>query len=61
VDTCRSGIEAQLSAYKSLKLNSSVGSGFEPLFLNNLIVVLDRLFVHRTRAREGKDGNPLNE
>jgi hypothetical protein len=28
---------------------------------DNLILLLDACFVHRTRAREGKDGNPLNE
>jgi hypothetical protein len=57
---CRARIEAQLAAYKSLKLTSSASS-FESLFFNNLVLVLDRFFVHRTRAREGKDGNPLNE
>jgi hypothetical protein len=60
VDDCRSRMEALLTAYKALKLTSAASS-FEPLFFNNLVVVLDRLFVHRTRAREGKDGNPLNE
>ena len=34
---------------------------FEPQFFNNLVLVLDTLFVHRTRALEKKDGNPLND
>jgi hypothetical protein len=34
---------------------------FEPLFFNNLVLVMDRSFVHRTRALEGKDVNPMNE
>ena len=36
-------------------------AGFEPLFFGNLVVVLDGYFMHRMRATEGKDGNPLIE
>jgi hypothetical protein len=69
VNSCRSKIEAQLAAYRVLagaareKAGDSSASAatFEPLFFNNLVLVLDRLFVHRARGLEGKDGNPLNE
>jgi hypothetical protein len=50
IDECRASIDAQLAAYKALKLTSA--SAFERLFFNNLVVLLDRLFVHRTRGRE---------
>ena len=60
VDNCRRGIDEQMAAYKALKPGAS-SAVFEALFFNNLIVALDRMFVHRTRAREGKDGNALNE
>jgi hypothetical protein len=60
VDACRASMQAQLAAYQKLKLNTAA-SAFETLFFNTLVVVLDRQFVHRTRSREGKDGNPLNE
>jgi hypothetical protein len=72
IDTCRSRMESQLAAYKTLRaaggektgaksaLPSAIDS-FEPLFFNHLVVVLDAFFVHRTRGLEGKDGNPLNE
>jgi hypothetical protein len=70
VDDCRSQMEAQLAAYASLASSARKGKAttarsavesFEPLFFNNLTLVLDSYFVHRTRAIEGKDGNPLNE
>jgi hypothetical protein len=73
IDECRSRMESQLAAYKALittaraktgtsnsALKSAVDS-FEPLFYNNLVVVLDSFFVHRSRTLEKKDGNPLNE
>jgi hypothetical protein len=70
IDECRSRMEAQLAAFQILVSSArtdeasafrSAAESFEPLFLNNLILVLDAYFVHRTRAIEGKDGNPLNE
>jgi hypothetical protein len=70
IDDCYSLMEAQLAAYKFLVAGADAGNGselraafasFEPLFFNNLVIVLDGYFVHRTRASEGKNGNPLNE
>src|SRR6267143_4710402 len=68
-----SNMESQLAAYKTLLItarakagtgnaafNSAVAS-FEPLFFNNLVMVLDGFFVHRSRTLEGKHGNPMNE
>ena len=34
---------------------------FESAFFNNMIIVLDSYFVHRTMAIQKIDGNPLNE
>jgi hypothetical protein len=59
VDECRAQMEAQLTAYPSLV--ASVGTGkastarsavesFAPLFFNNLVLVLDSYFVHRTQV-----------
>jgi hypothetical protein len=39
---------------------TSALEAFEPLFLNNTLV-LDRYFVHRLRMVTAKDGNPPNE
>ena len=69
IDTCEAQLEAQLAAYKILVAVTSGSSpkaraaldAFEPLFFNNLVLALDAYFTHRTRAVEGKDGNPLNE
>ena len=73
VDDCRSRMEAQLAAYKALvtaaraktesrkSALSTAFDAFEPLFFNNLIVVLDGFSVHRSRTLEKKDCNPLNE
>ena len=73
IDGCRLRVNVQVSAYQELvntarnqigknetQLNSAIGS-FDPLFYNNMVLILDALFVHRARALEKKDGNPLNE
>ena len=69
-DHAKKAVDQQLAAYKKLvKAVDAAGDpkataaleGFEPLFLNNMTMVLDRYFVHRIRPVTGKDGNPLNE
>ena len=70
-DQCKATIDQQLAAYKTLvkavggatadKKVSAALTAFEVRFFNNMIVVLDRFFVHRIRPVTGKDGNPLNE
>jgi Cu/Ag efflux protein CusF len=68
-DHAKKAVDQQLAAYKKLvkavdtadpKVKAAL-EGFEPLFLNNMTMVLDRYFVHRIRPVTGKDGNPLNE
>ncbi|SRR6266478_2359462 len=73
IDECRSRVAAQVSAYQALvatarnqaandepPLNAAI-EAFEPHFFNNIVLALDSYFVHRARAIEKKDGNPLNE
>lgn len=73
VDECRASVNAQLSAYRDLisaarkaaapsdtKLDAAIDS-FEPVFFNNMVLVMDSYFTHRSRTIELKDGNPLNE
>lgn len=71
LDHARKAVDQQLVAYKKLvkAIDSATSDpkvaaareAFEPLFFNNLTIVLDRYFVHRIRPVTGKDGNPLNE
>ena len=71
VDSCRSTIASNVSAYRDLiakaidvcgatTLDTEIAA-FEPVFFNNLLIVLDGYFTHRARGLEKKDGNPLNE
>jgi hypothetical protein len=73
IDECRSRVAAQVSAYKAVvatarnqtatdeSLLDAAIETFEPHFFNNMVLALDSYFVHRARAMEKKDGNPLNE
>ena len=70
LDNAKARIGGQLAAYHALAQTTSASGDkkataaleeFETQFFNNMVLVLDRLFVHRLRVSTGKDGNPLNE
>ena len=70
LDNAKTAVEQQLAAYKKLAKAVDGSSdpqvkaaleALEPLLFNDMVLVLDRYFVHRVRAVTGKDGNPLNE
>ena len=52
IDACRARIDADLKA---------LGTSADARLYNDLVMLLDYFFVHRTRNLEGKDGNPANE
>jgi hypothetical protein len=72
IAACRARVDADLAAYRKLaaaakkqpagdkKLSSAI-EAFESTFFNNMVLVLDEMFVHRLRTVEGKDGNALYE
>ena len=73
VDQCRSDLNAKVATYRRLfEAITEEGAGrtssldaalaaLEPVFFNNLLVVLDSQFARRSRAVEQSDGTPLNE
>jgi hypothetical protein len=60
IDTGRAMVEADLRAYRRLP-DAAKSKEFEAVFFNRAVQLLDYMFVHRLRAIEGKDGNPLIE
>jgi hypothetical protein len=60
IDMGRAMVEADLRAYRRLP-DAAKTKEFEAAFFNREIQLLDYMFVHRLRAVEGKDGNPLIE
>ncbi len=60
IDTGRAMVEADLRTYERLP-DVAKTKEFEAAFFNRAVMLLDYLFVHRLRAIEGKDGNPLIE
>ena len=70
LNSCRSRVEADVSAFNQVaRRNGAIDNAgpddameaFEATFFNDMVLVLDHLFVHRLRTVEGKDGNALNE
>jgi hypothetical protein len=70
LDAATRTIERQLSTWRALA--AAVGASgdedaraaleaFAPGYFNDLVVALDRPFVHRVRTVAGKGTNPLNE
>jgi hypothetical protein len=57
IDSSRTATNARIDAFDSLKNPGE----FESVYFNTMVLALDRLFVHRLRGVEGKDGNALNE
>jgi hypothetical protein len=63
----RSVVTKQLAAFRKLAKTAGTEKGaaaleeFEPPFFENMVLALDRPFVHRLRMSTGKDGNALNE
>jgi hypothetical protein len=71
LDNGRATIDRQLAAYRALAtaVSGAKDGGkaeaaldrFDTSFFNNMVLALDRPFVHRLRVSTGKDGNALNE
>ncbi len=68
IAACRSKVDHDISVYRMLAAearnqptNVKAFQAFEITLFNNMVLLLDHLFVHRLRTVEGKDGTPLNE
>jgi hypothetical protein len=71
VDACRAALDQALAAHAALTEAVAAGTSadkvavaleeFDGVLFNDLLLVLDRWFVHRLRGVTGKDGTPLNE
>ncbi|HZN12780.1 MAG TPA: hypothetical protein VFB78_00805 [Acidimicrobiales bacterium] len=62
IATGKKAVADQLAAFKKLrKAAGATADAAETVYFNNMVLVLDRYYVHRIRPVTGKDHNPLNE
>jgi hypothetical protein len=63
IDACRAKVQSDVSAYGAAFSGekAAAAGALETAFFNNMVLVLDDMFVHRLAGVDGKDGNPLNE
>lgn len=66
VDQCRALIASRIAAFDDLGRHAGHAERdalfhFEPLYFNDLVVVLEGMFVNRMRGQEAKGPNPLGE
>ena len=58
IASCQRKIEADVEIFQSMATSSIE---IENAYFNNMVLILETMFMHRMRGQEGKDGNPLNE
>src|SRR2546423_15058496 len=70
LDHASKAMTQEIAAYRKLakaveatgdKKAAAALAALEPILFNNMVLTLDRYFVHRLRSVTGKDSNPLNE
>jgi len=63
INKCRAIIADQLAAFRELKAHAKSGEmwHFEPVFFDDLVIILDAMFANRAQSMEGTKDNPMNE
>ena len=58
IGAAQARIDAQVAAFDLVR---EPNPGFESIYFNNMVIVLDSFFANRMLEVEGRDGNALNE